>query len=138
MDALFAWLDRHFSVFSQREDEIRILSAMRQCDTETFRLAGQYFPGFISEADRVTALKCHYLCKCRRTSTPPGRAIMSSTRCFSIRVWRRRSEKSMTPLLLPQIGDLMAWDDARPRFYCAGLALDDRDRLSINFYFQET
>ena len=45
----------------------------------------------------------------------------------------------LDPPLLRQVEELMAWDDAHPRFYCPilALALDDRDRLTMNFYYRE-
>ncbi len=62
MEALFVWLREHVGVFSQREAEIRKLAAMRVYDEQEFRLAAMHFLGFVSQDDRVTALKCHYLC----------------------------------------------------------------------------
>ncbi len=90
---------------------------MRIFDEQEFRLAGMHFLGFVSENDQVTALKCHY--------------YQGLAEAFG---------QGQDPRLLRQLEELMAWDDARPRFYCTimALALDDRDRLTVNFYYRET
>ena len=192
MEVLFDWLKEHVAAFSQREDEIRKLAAMRVYSEEEFRLAGMHFLGFIDQAGQVTALKCHYLCwmqkdlssrrghfeddyylSCLEQSGIPafrrlcplardvlgscgGHVYMAGTDYWvtgerkdkiylvePVFLYQGLAEafgKENYPLLLRQLGELMAWDDAHRRFYCVGLALalDDRDRLTINFYYRET
>ena len=192
MEALFAWLKEHVAVFSQREDEIRKLAAMRVYSEEEFRLAAMHFLGFIDQAGQVTALKCHYLCWMQKDLSSlrghfPDDYYLSCLEQSGIPVFQRlcplvrdvlgrcgghvfmagtdywltgeRKDKiyitdpvflyqglaeafgqEQDPRLLRQLEELMRWDDAHPRFYCAGLAmaLDDRDRLTINFYYRET
>ena len=193
MEALFTWLRDHFGVFSRRESEIRKLAAMPICDGQALPLAAMHFLGFVSENDRVTALKCHYLCRRHKdVSTPPrlgrydsgyfltwleqsgipaierlsplvrdvlgccgGDVCMVGTdywltgeRKYKIYItgpiflYQGLAEAfgtELDPRLLRQVEELMRWDDAHPRFYCPilALALDDRDRLTMNFYYRE-
>ncbi len=194
MEALFSWLKEHVGVFSQREAEIRKLAAMPICDARAFPLAGMHFLGFVSEDDRVTALKCHYLCRRHKDVSTPSRLGRYDSGYFltyleqsGIPALQRLSPlvrdvlgycgghvfmvgtdywltgeqkykiyitdpiflyqglaeafgKEQDPLLHGQLGELMRWDDAHPRFFCTilALALDDRDRLTMNFYYRET
>lgn len=66
MVTVFEWLSKHTKMFEQYGSEILKLSQMKVTDKEGYNFAGLYFLGFISEADEIKVLKCHYfnrICK---------------------------------------------------------------------------
>ena len=105
MEALFVWLRDHFGIFSRRESEIRTLAAMPICDARAFPLAGMHFLGFVSEDDRVTALKYHYLCRRHKDVSTPSRLGRYDSGYFL--TWLAQSGIPAIERLCPLVRDVL-------------------------------